>query len=227
MDALARALAQFNRAEPDLLFRDALGHWNTRLGLSDDFCKRVAAAVNLPCIPSDAWWATEYPFNCLVGALVLYAEGETAVKQPRRNSLELIKPGREDVDLIISFGTELILIEAKAYSPNDNNQLRSKLEVVDNIRSLYLSLCGIKEGHIRFHFLLTSPTKPRKLNVEWPSWAGKSSMPPWMPLKLGNPQNILQVTRCDPEGRSIKDGQHWRAISSQLFPQDPDPGSVD
>ena len=113
------------------------------------------------------------------------------------------------------------------HSSNDNSQLKRKLGVVDKIRSFYLKLCGIKKEHISFHFLLASPAKPQKLDAEWPSWACKTNMPPWMPLKLGNPQNILQVTRCDQEGRSTKEGQHWRAIPSQLFPQDPDPGLVD
>jgi hypothetical protein len=217
MDALAQALARFNRAEPDLLFRDAFGHWDTQLRLSSCFRQRVAQAADIPCVPDNAWWAAEYPLSCLVGALSLYVEVECAVREPRLNSQALVRPGREDVDFIISFETELILIEAKAYTSNDNAQLKRKLDRLDSTRRFYLDLHNASERPIEFHFLLTSPAVPQNLDVKWPDWVCKGNMPPWIPLKLGNLQNLLQVTRCDPNGKSTREGLHWRAIPSRVF----------
>lgn len=43
-------------------------------------------AAELGSIPPDAWWAIEYSFTCLVGALALYAQGEQAFNQTWPNS---------------------------------------------------------------------------------------------------------------------------------------------
>ena len=127
MTTLAQVLARFNRTEPDLLVRDALGHWDTPLPLSEDFRKRVAKTADLKnSVPKDAWWAAEYPLNCLAGALYLYVEDAAVVdatesdmfpKLSQQDLRPILEPGREDVDFIIAFDETLIFLEAKAYTP--------------------------------------------------------------------------------------------------------------
>lgn len=173
MDELATALNRFNRAEPDLLFRDAFGHASQNLRLGSDFRKRVAKASGLEDIPEYAWWAAEYPFNALAGAILLYVEGDKAIHNFPCNSPALVKPGREDADFIISFREHLILIEAKAHSPNDKQQVARKLERLCALNQFYRSLQGFPNRPIDFRFLLASPTKPQRLNLEWPVWAVK------------------------------------------------------
>jgi hypothetical protein len=84
--SIADALEHFNKAEPDLMVRDAFGHRRNRLCLAASFMERLEKAAELGSIPPDAWWAIEYPFTCLVGALALYAQGEQAFHQKWPNS---------------------------------------------------------------------------------------------------------------------------------------------
>jgi len=221
MDELAKALNLFNRAEPDLLFRDAFGHDKKNLVLGEDFRKRVAAASGIGTIPECAWWAAEYPFNALAGAILLYVEGDKAKCQFRCNTPELVKAGREDVDFIISFGEYLILIEAKAYTPNDKSQVKRKLERLRTLHDFYLSLPGCSEWLIDFRFLLASPDEPQKLDIQWPDWACKGKNPPRMRLAISNPDEFLQTKRCTESGVISQIGQRWRIVSAKRFRADP------
>ena len=68
---LVEALESFNRKERNLLIRAALGHQNERLLLSDSFCTKVDDWLKIGLSP-EAWWATDYHFSWLAGALCLY-----------------------------------------------------------------------------------------------------------------------------------------------------------
>jgi hypothetical protein len=146
---VAEALEHFNKAEPDLMIRDAFGHRKKKLCLDTSFRERLENEAKLGQVPDDAWWAVEYPFTCLVGALALYAQGKQAFHQKWVNNAaekgrvaaslqhakggkvgsqnkhkglpRLATSGREDVDFIISFENKIILLEAKGYTSFKNS----------------------------------------------------------------------------------------------------------
>ena len=216
MWALAEALSRFNRTEPDLLFRDAFGHSANKLQLSSSFRKRIEETAGLSNVPQDAWWATEYPFNSLAGALLLYAKGESSIEQATPNRVKenlrnLAENGREDVDFIVSYDNTLILIEAKAFTSYKNTQMTSKLARLELVYEFYQSVPNVEKPSVDFHFLLTSPTRPQRLQAKWPTWACKGKIPPWMPLQdTLHPDGVLRVTRCDGKGKTTARGEHWR-----------------
>jgi hypothetical protein len=212
------ALDQFNRTEPDLLFRDAFGHSKEHLRLSHDFRSRVADAAGLQEIPETAWWAAEYPFNCLAGAILLWAKGSNAAKAKYPcNASGLITSGREDVDFVIAFDERLIMIEAKVHTSNATKQVKRKLE---RLRILHDFYCGLPQPQkpLQFHFVLASPTKPQKFDdIVWPDWACKRPLP-WTSLHVNEHQDgVLRVTRCDEQGNSNQDGKQWRIVSGKSF----------
>jgi hypothetical protein len=187
MNELADALKRFNRKERNLLVRAVLGDEQTPLLLSDQFRKDVATKFGIEIQP-DAWWATDYHINWLAGALAYYTEGDACLNRARRNtepssSGQMIEQNLEDVDLIIVSDHDLILIEAKAYAYFDNAPLKSKLERLDLVRNEYPRLT-MQNPVVQMHFLLISPTEPRKIMVTWPEWTWKKSEIPWIVLHL-------------------------------------------
>jgi hypothetical protein len=138
MASLSETLERFNRKERNLLVRAILGNKEKPLQLSKGFRCRVAEALEIKAIDENAWWATDYHYDWLAGALAVHLEGEGAVKKPRpnRSSQEssdqpkqrrLVEGNHEDADLIIASDSDLILVEAKAYGAWSNKQMRSKL----------------------------------------------------------------------------------------------------
>jgi hypothetical protein len=81
MDSLSKTLERFNRKERNLLVRAILGDKEKHLELSKDFRDKVADALIIDAIGADAWWATDYHYDWLAGALAVYVEGESAVQK--------------------------------------------------------------------------------------------------------------------------------------------------
>jgi hypothetical protein len=90
----------------------------------------------------------------------------------------ILEPGREDVDFIIAFDETLIFLEAKAYTPYDTRQMKSKLARLHLLHAFYSRLPHARQRPIDFHLLITSPRPPGRLQVEWPPWACKEDRPP-------------------------------------------------
>jgi hypothetical protein len=84
MDPLANILERFNRKERNLLIRDILGCRGKPLLLASDFCERLAKTVGIPKESVEgAWWATDFHFDWLAGALDLYEGGDPeSTRQP-------------------------------------------------------------------------------------------------------------------------------------------------
>ena len=132
MRSLVNALERFNRKERNLLVRDAIGHNESPIPLSQGFRDKIAKRLGLQEeVPADAWWATDYHIAWLAGALSVYALGEGALEQtwanPPANQRRLMEANQEDIDLVVSWETRIVLIEAKGYSCFSNTQLESKL----------------------------------------------------------------------------------------------------
>ncbi|GAA0607485.1 hypothetical protein GCM10009416_50490 [Craurococcus roseus] len=214
---LAQALERINRKERNLLIRAALGHKEVPLRLSSAFRKQVAKKLNLMSeVPEDAWWATDYHISWLAGALTVYVEGDgaltTAKPNPWFGERRLVEGNQEDVDLVVAFGKELLLIEAKAYGAFSNAQLASKLVRLNLLHDYYKGLGLATECPVNFRILLISPMPPQKLTTIWPNWVRAEAGVPWIPLELNTSASVLEVRRCNQDGQISAAGDHWRVV---------------
>ena len=139
---LIECLKIFNRKERYWLLRKALGDEKKSLPISKSFLKEVLKTFDIEESPSieEVWWAMDYHFDWLAGALLLYAKQEIEkpnfrklIKKPTFRTLdesecEYITGTQEDVDLVICFGNYIILVEAKGVTNWNIKQFESKLE---------------------------------------------------------------------------------------------------
>ncbi len=224
MAELADALERFNRKERNLLIRSVLGHKEAPLQLSEPFRQTLAVKLNIPALPENTWWATDYHVSWIAGALAVYLSDKAAVAHgrpnPESNSRRLVEGNQEDIDLLIAAGQHLIMVEAKAYGAWSAAQVASKLQRLDLLLAYYDQ---IKHGNrpVHFHLVLMSPRQPqhlpRKLKEAMPArlsqlWPDL----PWIPLKLET--SVLEVTRCQPDGKSSAAGDHWRVVTKEHEP---------
>jgi hypothetical protein len=195
------ALERFNRKERNLLVRDALGNQKIPVRLSSDYCSRIERELKTSVDPSQAWWATDYHFDWLAGALALHVLGDDALSRIWPNDParpKLIRGTQEDIDLVVATDTHLILIEAKANAPFTGKQMRSKLQRFSLLRAFYDGLPGAAEAAVEFHLLLTSPVRsPLFSDIHWIPLGGRSA-------------ETLTVTRCDQFGSPAASEDYWR-----------------
>jgi hypothetical protein len=163
-------------------------------------------------IRCDAWWATDYHINWLIGALEWHAKaGPDDHERPRDNRKQVIRGTQEDVDLIIASGKDVILVEAKGHFPFGNKQLASKLKRLSR-------LCNDKSGgvetgnpdcQVTLHFVLMSVQEPGGIETsDWPTWSKQEIDPYWMCLHATS--NLIKVGRSDGNGKADKRGTYWR-----------------
>lgn len=118
-------LESFNRKERNLLVRDILGDCENMLRFSDDFRRRIEKVTGVT-LDARAWWATDFHFDWLFAAVMMFLGTATAGKAQADNEPKLITATQEDVDLVVADAQHLILIEAKAYGSNSNEQVERK-----------------------------------------------------------------------------------------------------
>jgi hypothetical protein len=217
MNPLANILERFNRKERNLLIRDILDCRGKTPPLGGDFCERLAKAVGISKESLDsAWWATDFHFDWLAGALLTFMKGETRTRQD--NSHKLVMGNQEDIDLVVVVHIpaaetphHLILIEAKAYGHFTTNQYRSKVKRLTRLHKFYIELERESPHKISFHYVLYSPTKPANLVPMVLPWQSNvATAPAHIHLKFTLPgSSILAVTRCkDKDAPDIK-GAYW------------------
>jgi hypothetical protein len=215
MTSLADTLERFNRKERNLLVRDILGHSETKLVLSADFRQRLYEALKIE-VSEEAWWATDYHIDWLVGALTVYTLGPAAteVAQPNPADIGLVKGNQEDGDLLIVDGQNLILVEAKAHGSWGNSQISSKVARWSSLLRHYEKLQ--KTGPlVSFYFVLMSPRAPQRLLPLPPDWPGNQAKLPHLELRLDTLAPAYEVTRCDGAMNSNKAGDHWRIVTGR------------
>jgi len=219
MSPLANILERFNRKERNLLIRDILDCPGKTPPLGDDFCGRLAKAVGISKEALDgAWWATDFHFDWLAGALLTFMKGESVT--PRHNSSKLVMGNQEDVDLVVVAHVptaetphHLILIEAKAYGRFIPDQYRKKMARLERLHAFYRELEEESPHKISFHYLLYSPAKPG-LDPMFLPWQSKiATAPAHTHLTLTLPRSsILTVTRCEDKGIPDIKGAYWRCV---------------
>lgn len=217
MEKLAQAFESFNRKERNLLVRAALGHKETPLRLSAKFREKVSKRLGIDPIPEDAWWATDYHFGWLAGALAVYSgDQEALVKPGRPNPLDgatrrrLVEGNQEDIDLVIAFGQNLILLEAKAYGAWSNGQMKSKLERLHLLCAYRDELRQATDLPIELHLLLISVGQPKKLAKARVPWSDSEIDLPWISLDIDDEISVRTVTRCNSIGNADAKGDRWR-----------------
>jgi hypothetical protein len=223
MVSLADALERFNRKERNLLMRHILGH-GVRPELHPDFCPAIGKILNL-YVPVSAWWGTDYHISWIAGALALCCRDKGVFgpwpnpprdisRQPKQR--KIAEGNQEDVDLLIAFDANLIIIEAKGYGSWDDEQLRSKLARLQLVREFYNEKLECKHN-IHFYLLLISPNPPGSRDVIWPCWSKKSPdevhIPLIQPLRR---EDVLEVGRCNSQGRrQQEDSDSWGIFGLQ------------
>lgn len=220
MHTLANILERFNRKERNLLIRDILDCRDEPMPLASDFRERLAKAVGVSkeCLDG-AWWATDFHFDWLAGALLTFMKAETQRRQ--ENHPKLVMGNQEDLDLVVvahapaaTRPQHLILIEAKAYGHFSTEQYRSKVARLEALYAFYRELERESPHRISFHYVLYSPTRPTKLvPMPLPWQSNDAAVLEHINLKLAVPRSsILSVTRCNDNGVPDIEGAFWRCI---------------
>lgn len=201
MPSFADKLKRFDRKERNWLLRDALGNPL----LSDQYRTRLqdVLGVSTPgiSIPSSAFWAIDFHWNWLIGALA-----ELAGPGRVHENDGAVKLNQEDIDLLVAYENTAILIEAKATGSWDNDQIESKLGRLGHLRNAATRL-GTEFG-VSLHFVLTSPARPKALRKDH-VWHTPDGQFIWMELLKPDAGGFLYVTMCDGAGKSRRGGSHW------------------
>lgn len=193
---LVDILEIFNRKERNLLVRDILGHSEQKLRLSADFLQRIHIATGVT-LNADAWWATDYHLDWLFAAVMVFL-GTATPGQVQADALPpLMTATQEDADLVIANDRSLILIEAKAYSANNNEQVKRK-------RRRFEMLQRLAGQNLDLHLLLMSLKSPTD-----PTHSTNPMSLKCIQLKIDPHLTVCRVKRCDAKGKADKAGGHW------------------
>ena len=220
MPDLIEVMESFNRKERFFLISHALNGAQEipALTIHPNFHKELEQSLDLGLkIPNDSFAAMDYHLNWVHAALVATHPEQYGVG-PFPNTDEVVGGNQQDIDLLVAFpeGTSyhLILIEAKAYGRWDKDQLQLKVPQLEKI----FGADGKKYEDVQPHFLLMSSEKQgapfpqwMRQDVPWPQWIlqGKE-FPAHLPLSLPPNSSRLNVGRCDADGKSAKDGGHYK-----------------
>ena len=208
MSKLIEHLQTFNRKERFILLEEALGSCTFRL--HDDFRKKLAKCLSLKFeIPACAYVAMDYHIGWIQMAVHL-KDREIPNSPIPIKGVEGINDNQQDVDLLVAFtadsATHLVLVEAKADTPWDYAQLKSKVERLQSISP---------SNTLELHFVLVSPNSIGKSQhvciSEWPRWMkNRDGGINHMCLELA--PCLRKITRCDGEDDKSKnkDGKYYR-----------------
>lgn len=212
MPDLVETLKRFNRKERNWLVRDALGSSAETLSTSfrDRLNKCIQTVDPSAAVPQDAWWATDYHIDWLIGGLTMLAKGETVVGNALANTNAIVSGSQQDIDLLVAWGSTLILVEAKGVGSWKGTGTTNKL---GRLRKLPDALfAGITP-----YLVLCSPDQGAMPTEGWPDWLGNYGKPLHITLKPpASPEPLLRVERCGVENRRPKsDGGYWRIVKAK------------
>lgn len=211
---LIKNLKSFNRKERFYLVGQMLG--NPEFRMDDKQLDKISELIGIK-IPREYFSAMDYHLDWIYASLFLTQEHDE--KPFPRNFTDnnkkvnlKISGTQEDVDFLLAFidhenTTHIVMIEAKGDSYFSNDQLDSK-------NKRFKAIFGNENTwqNVRPHFIICSPKKPQKINIEEPAYfMFKDFKLPWLELDMGNGKN--KVTRCDEHEKPSKDGEHWKVES--------------
>ena len=171
---LVQSLENFNRKERYWLFQHAIGNHP----LSEKFRFDLYKLLNPPEIklvtvksveiPAEAYWAIDYHFDWIAGAITEFAglasQFPNAPFKQEEGKSKLILGNQEDIDLLIAFEHTLILVEYKA-GGNWYGQLKSKKRRLCLLKKLIES--HVREQTIDVHFVTVCPKDKQKNEKLW------------------------------------------------------------
>ncbi|MGR6750341.1 hypothetical protein [Aeromonas veronii] len=209
-NSLIDNLKSFNRKERFYLIGQMLG--NPEFRMDDKQLDEISKLIEVK-IPREYFAAMDYHLDWIYASLFLTQDyGEKIfprnfIDNNKKVDLQ-ISGTQEDVDFLLAFidpenKTHIVMIEAKGDSYFSNGQLDSK-------NKRFKAIFGNENTwpNVRPHFIICSPKKPQKINIEEPAYfMFKNFTLPWLELDMGNGKN--KVTRCDKEGEPHNNGEYW------------------
>ncbi|ELI6424561.1 hypothetical protein RRM51_004030 [Aeromonas veronii] len=209
-NSLIDNLKSFNRKERFYLIGQMLG--NPEFRMDDKQLDEISKLIEVK-IPREYFAAMDYHLDWIYASLFLTQDhGEKIfprnfIDNNKKVYLQ-ISGTQEDVDFLLAFidpenKTHIVMIEAKGDSYFSNGQLDSK-------NKRFKAIFGNENTwpNVRPHFIICSPKKPQKINIEEPAYfMFKNFTLPWLELDMGNGKN--KVTRCDKEGEPYNNGEYW------------------
>ncbi|HHQ4611761.1 TPA: hypothetical protein ACSP2B_004054 [Aeromonas veronii] len=213
-NSLIDNLKSFNRKERFYLIGQMLG--NPEFRMDENQLDEISKLIKVK-IPSEYFAAMDYHLDWIYASLFLTQEHGEKIFQ--RNFIDnnkkvdlQISGTQEDVDFLLAFidpenKTHIVMIEAKGDSYFSNGQLDSK-------NKRFKAIFGNENTwpNVRPHFIICSPKKPQKINIEEPAYfMFKNFTLPWLELDMGNGKN--KVTRCVQNGEPSNNGEHWKVES--------------
>lgn len=221
MSRVIEHLRSLDRKERFAVLREALGFHPEAPRLTEDFREKLATCIGRP-VPAYAFLAMDYHLDWIRLALHLAANPRIQPETPFPNpEFDDFNKNQEDVDLLVAFEagdtgrwvTHLVLVEAKAYLPWSNPQLKSKARRLGGI----FGADGKSHAAVSPHYVLMTGRRSDKIRTGcWPEWTKKGEEPFWLEYEL---PRRLEATRCSPEGRRSIEGDSL--LLRWSMPEDP------
>lgn len=205
-------LKSFNRKERFYLIGQMLG--NPDFHMDETQLDEISKLIKVK-IPSEYFAAMDYHLDWIYASLFL-TENDANIAFGRnfteKDGIKIdyqISGTQEDVDFLLAFvdhenTTHIVMIEAKGDSYFSNAQLDSK-------NKRFKAIFGNENTwpNVRPHFIICSPKKPQKINIEEPAYfMFKDFKLPWLELDMGDGKN--KVTRCNEDDKAYNNGKHWK-----------------
>lgn len=203
-------LKQFNIKERFNLLSNVLSREIDALRLAEKFVENLKNIkdITIPELPEpkEIYVALDYHLDWLYASLFLVKN--SIDDKPFKNNGQ-IKRNTQDIDLLLAYPdtqnhklTNLILIEAKAYSPWKNSQIQAKLNRLRRIFNEY-------QDDVNPLFIFCSPKEPKRLKTDdFPEWA-KDENGKFYHLRFEIPDFLKKIYRCDDKGRNNEHGEYW------------------
>ena len=201
MNQLIKNLCSFDRKERFAVFREVFfQHDQIEYPLSSSFLEKLKECIDVEFIPSKVFCATDYHLDWIEAALLLGDKSVENVSQPLDISNDKFNTNQQDIDLLIAFedyfdseSTHVVLIEAKAYTHWNKEQLASKTkrlhEVFDKTEQIF-------RRRVKPYFVLMTNEVSKRIDKETTkTWSR------WMKNDDGEPN---WLTYCLPERRQIR-----------------------
>lgn len=215
MNNLISELRSFNRKERYHLVKYATSgnaQEDTGFNLSPDFKKALQDELKIS-IPDNAYAAMDYHLDWLYASLILTFDYKGTGDKYTRDK-DCVSGNQEDIDFIIAFEDKdslynIILIEAKADTAWNNDQMESKCE--KRLLKIFSPDAPWREK-VQPYLVLTAPcdTPPQRLRYErWPKWMIKNNNEPYY-MRLPISTAFKYITRCNGDLSPNKDGNYWK-----------------
>ncbi len=216
MHGLIEKLRLFDRKERFVVLREVLGFHSEAPCLDRCFRGRLAKLIETD-VPKSCFLAMDYHLDWI--QLAIYLAKNPGIQPGCRFSnpdIENINMSQRDVDLLIAFQdpaektqTHLVMIEAKAYSSWDNDQLKKKIDRLGKIMNIeeVQETCELKP-----HFVLMTGAESENIQcASWDTWMlTQEKKLFWLKYTLSE---RYKVTRCGDNKVGNKEGDHLRLDS--------------